>query len=89
MKSLMLKKENQLLIVREEMLSRNYQDLLSVIEKNRQMVHDIKHHFNVLREYEEHQEYEKLGNIWRLLRARSPKEAVCRGQETGFWIFIK
>ena len=59
MKSLMLKKENQLLIVREEMLSRNYQDLLSVIEKNRQMVHDIKHHFNVLREYEEHQEYEK------------------------------
>lgn len=61
MKSLMLKKENQLLIVREEMLSRNYQDLLSVIEKNRQMVHDIKHHFNVLREYEEHQEYEKLG----------------------------
>ena len=33
MKSLTLKKENQLLIVREEMLSRNYRDLLNMIEK--------------------------------------------------------
>lgn len=60
MKSLTLKKENQLLIVREEMLSRNYRDLLNMIEKNRQMVHDIKHHFTVLREYEESGQYEKL-----------------------------
>lgn len=67
MKSLILKKENQLLIVREEMLSKNYQDLLNMIEKNRQMVHDIKHHFTVLREYEERGQYEKLreylGNV--------------------------
>lgn len=60
MKSLILKKENQLLIVRAEMLSKNYQNLLKAIEKNRQMVHDIKHHFTVLREYEENKEYGKM-----------------------------
>ncbi len=59
-KSMVVQKENQFLIEEEKLVTENHQEILKIIEKNRQMVHDIKHYFVVLKEYEINKEYEKL-----------------------------
>lgn len=51
-----LKKEKELLGIREHMMSEKYQEML----KTHQLVHDMKNHFIVLRRYEREREWEKL-----------------------------
>lgn len=51
-----LKKEKEILIIRENMMSEKYQEML----KTHQIVHDMKNHFIILQRYEREQEWEKL-----------------------------
>lgn len=60
LKSLILQKENQILATKDELLSQKYQGIMCSVEKNKQIVHDMKHHLMVLSEYERTGEYEKL-----------------------------
>lgn len=59
-KSLMLQKENQLLLSKDELMLQNYQSLMSNMEENRQRFHDVKHQLAVLQSYAQDGEYEKL-----------------------------
>lgn len=60
-KSLLLKKENQLLASKDAMMLQNYQDLMRNMETNKQKFHDLKHQFLVLQGYVQEKEYENLG----------------------------
>lgn len=60
LKSLILQKENQILLTRDELLRQNYQGMMDSVEKNKQILHDIKHHLTVINLYESDGEYEKL-----------------------------
>lgn len=59
-KGMVLQKQNQLLLSRDELMRQNYEELRLSVESHRQMVHDLKHHFFILQEYEASGEYEKL-----------------------------
>ena len=61
-KNKMIKKENELLIVRDEMLQKNYRELECQLEQSRQLMHDIKNHFLILKDYEKKNDYEGLHN---------------------------
>lgn len=52
-----MQKENELLTVREAMLRQNCRQLESVLEQNRRLVHDLKNHFLVLKDYERTKNY--------------------------------
>lgn len=60
LKSSFFQKEHGLLKVKDEMMSQHYQELLQGMEKNRHLIHDIKHHILILQQYEQDREYEKL-----------------------------
>lgn len=60
-KSLLLKKENQLLASKDAMMLQNYRDLMRNMEANKQKLHDLKHQFLALQGYVQEKEYEKLG----------------------------
>ena len=51
-KGMILKEQNQLLLSRDELMRQNYEELRLSVESQRQMVHDLKHHFFILQEYE-------------------------------------
>ena len=59
-KSLILRKENQFLLSKDELMCQNYEELRLSVERNRQMIHDIKHHFGVLQEYDESKNYDAI-----------------------------
>lgn len=59
-KGMILKEQNQLLLSRDELMRQNYEELRLSVESQRQMVHDLKHHFLILQEYEASGKYEKL-----------------------------
>lgn len=59
-KGMILKEQNQLLLSRDELMRQNYEELRLSVESHRQMVHDLKHHFFILQEYEASGKYEKL-----------------------------
>jgi len=48
-----IQKENSFLISRNQAYEQYYKDMSEFMDKNRQIVHDIKHHLLVLRGYEE------------------------------------
>lgn len=56
----MMQKENELLLMRDEMLRQNYQELEYRLEQTRRLNHDIKNHFLVLKEYEKTKNYEAI-----------------------------
>ena len=41
-------------------MSRHYQELLQGMERNRHLIHDIRHHILILQQYDQDQEYGKL-----------------------------
>lgn len=75
LKNQAIRKENDYLISRDEMIDQKYQEMAKLIEKNRELVHDINNHLIILEGYAEAgdciriQEYLKkigqnlLGNI--------------------------
>lgn len=52
----MLKKEKEILIIRESIVTEKYHEML----KTHQLVHDMKNHFIILEKYEKAREWEKL-----------------------------
>ena len=59
-KSLILQKENQFLMSKDELMLQNYKNLMMNMEANKQRVHDIKHQLAVLQGYARDGEYEKF-----------------------------
>ena len=51
LKNKTLEKEKELLIMRDSMVTQRYAELETVMEKNRQLSHDLKHHMLVLKNY--------------------------------------
>ena len=60
LKSSFFQKEHELLKTKDEMMSRHYQELLQGMERNRHLIHDIRHHILILQQYDQDQEYGKL-----------------------------
>lgn len=60
-KSLLLKKENQLLASKDALMLQNYRDLMRNMESNKEKLHDLKHQFLTLQGYAQEKEYEKFG----------------------------
>ena len=52
--------ENDLLLMKEEMEQQKYKELSAAVEKNRELVHDAKNHYLVIREYIRKGDYESL-----------------------------
>lgn len=50
-KNRMIKKEKDLLALHDQMTEQNYRLLRQSAELNRHLVHDVKHHLLILREY--------------------------------------
>ena len=59
-KSLILQKENQFLLSRDELMHQNYGKLRALVESNRQISHDIKNYFMVLQEYDKSGKYKEI-----------------------------
>ena len=59
-KNRMIKAEYDFLILKEELEQQKYKELNTALEKNRELVHDIKNHYLVISEYESKGEYKKL-----------------------------
>lgn len=51
LKDKILKKEKEFLIMRDEMVTQRFYELESVMEQNRQLSHDLKNHFIILKGY--------------------------------------
>lgn len=62
LKNKTLEKENELLIIRDAMVTQRYEELETVMEKNRQLSHDLKHHMLVLKNYKAEGNYEGIDN---------------------------
>ena len=61
-KSKMLQKQNEMLKMREKLKEQSYQELLCVLEQNRQLIHDIKNHMIILQSQERTYDYEGIAN---------------------------
>lgn len=59
-KSLILQKENQFLLSRDELVHQNYEELRSLVESNRQISHDVKNYFMLLQEYDKSGKYKEI-----------------------------
>lgn len=55
-----LRRENQIIEMRDSMIEKNYQELKNALEENRTLNHDIKNHLLILSEYDKNREWEKL-----------------------------
>lgn len=60
LKNKTLEKEKELLTMRDAMVTQKYAELEEVMEKNRQLSHDLKHHMLVLRHYRMERNYEGI-----------------------------
>lgn len=60
LKNRTIRKENDFLISRDEMVEQKYQEMAQLIEKNRELIHDINNHLIILNGYAEAKEYEKI-----------------------------
>ena len=55
-----IRRENDLLLMKEEMEQQKYKELSAAVEKNRELVHDAKNHYLVIREYIRKEDYKSL-----------------------------
>lgn len=55
-----LEKERELLTMRDTMVTQKFEELEDVMEKNRQLSHDLKHHILVLRNYKKEGNYDGI-----------------------------
>ena len=61
-KSKMLQKQNEMLNMREKLKEQSYQELVCILEQNRQLIHDIKNHMIILQSQERTYDYEGIAN---------------------------
>lgn len=59
-KNRILQEENNTLVMEEQLQHQKYCEMLDVMEHNRELIHDTKHHFLVVQEYLKNEEYENL-----------------------------
>ncbi len=59
-KNRVLQEENNTLVMEEQLQHQKYCEMLDVMEHNRELIHDTKHHFLVVQEYLKNEEYENL-----------------------------
>lgn len=62
LKNILLKKERELLIMRDAIVTERFAELEEVMEKNRQLSHDLKHHLIVLKAFEKEGNYDGIHN---------------------------
>ena len=55
-----IRRENDFLLMKEEMEQQKYKELSAAVEKNRELVHDVKNHYLVISEYIRNGDYESL-----------------------------
>ncbi|MCI9154511.1 ATP-binding protein [Lachnospiraceae bacterium] len=60
LKNKTIEKEKELLIMRETMVTQKYTELETVMEKNRQLSHDLKNHILVLKHFKMEENYEGI-----------------------------
>lgn len=60
LKSRMFKKEKEFLAMREEMMAQRFMELENAMERNRQLSHDLRNHFIVLKNFEKEGNYEGI-----------------------------
>lgn len=59
-KNRILQEENNTLVMEEQLQHQKYCEMVEVMEQNRELIHDTKHHFLVIQEYLKNEEYENL-----------------------------
>ena len=59
-KNRILQEENNTLVMEEQLQHQKYCEMVEVMEQNRELIHDTKHHFLVVQEYLKNEEYENL-----------------------------
>lgn len=65
MKNRILKEENNALIMEEQLQHKKYCEMIEIMDKNRELIHDTKHHFLAIQEYLKNEEY---GNLQKYVR---------------------
>lgn len=60
LKNKALEKEREMLTMRDAMITQRYEELEEVMEKNRQLSHDLKHHMLALKNFEREGDYEGI-----------------------------
>lgn len=68
-----IKLENNFMVLKEEMERQKYEEVIAAIEKNKELVHDMKNHLIIISEYERKGEYEKLHKYVEELRSEFVK----------------
>lgn len=59
-KNRILQEENNTLVMEEQLQHQKYCEMIEVMEQNRELIHDTKHHFLIVQEYLKNEEYENL-----------------------------
>lgn len=59
-KNRILQEENNVLVMEEQLQHKKYCEMVEVMEENRELIHDTKHHFLVVQEYLKNGEYDNL-----------------------------
>lgn len=59
-KNRILREENNTLVMEEQLQHQKYCEMVDIMEQNRELIHDTKHHFLVVQEYLKNEEYENL-----------------------------
>ena len=59
-KNRILQEENNTLVMEEQLQHQKYCEMVEVMEQNRELIHDTKHHFLVVQEYLKNEEYGNL-----------------------------
>ena len=59
-KNRILQEENNTLVMEEQLQHQKYCEMVDVMEHNRELIHDTKHHFLIVQEYLKNEEYENL-----------------------------
>ena len=59
-KNRILQEENNTLVMEEQLQHQKYCEMVEVMQQNRELIHDTKHHFLVVQEYLKNEEYENL-----------------------------
>lgn len=59
-KNRILREGNNTLVMEEQLQHQKYCEMVDIMEQNRELIHDTKHHFLVVQEYLKNEEYENL-----------------------------
>lgn len=62
LKNRSIRSENDFLLMKEELEQQKYAEIRMAVEKNRELVHDTKNHYLIIREYVRKKDYESLEN---------------------------